>query len=386
MQVDWLRSKAAAIGVGCLAIIGIQSYSLMSVRSTLENRLGSVEQELAKVRSENNTKSAQLTSDLTVITNRMGITAQELERAHSLTEQLKQENARTTQRLRNELAAKADARAVSKAQQEAQNRLAEVQQDATTKIGAVSGDVQVVRADLDATRQDLASSRKDIVDVRSEIARNAGELAELRRKGERDYYEFDIRKGKEFERIADVRVILKKTDVKRQKYDVTLQVDDSRIEKKDRTANEPVQFLIGRDRLRYELVVNYVDKDRIRGYIDTVHRHSCCECSVVQFAHVVQDDVLVLVDHVGQQGIEAVTHRDADGIVARRRRNAVGTHTQQQVRRFDPEPAPPSGVTTAKLGIQRSARSCVARRGFCRACHWSGQQAERRRSGSEQVR
>ena len=269
MQVDWFRSKAAAVGVGCLAIIGIQTYSLMSVRSTLEHRLGSVEQELAMVRSESNAKSAQLTSDLTVITNRMGITVQELERAHSLTEQLKQENARTTQRLRNELAAKADAAAVSRAQKAAQNKLAEFQQDASTKIGVVSGDVQVVRADLDATRQDLASSRKDIVDVRSEIARNAGELAELRRKGERDYYEFDIRKGKEFERIADVRVMLRKTDVKRQKYDVTIQADDSKIEKKDRTANEPVQFLIGRDRLRYELVVNYVDKDRVRGYIST---------------------------------------------------------------------------------------------------------------------
>jgi hypothetical protein len=30
-----------------------------------------------------------------------------------------------------------------------------------------------------------------------------------------------------------------------------------------------VTFLVGRDRLRYELVVNKVDKDRIRGYIST---------------------------------------------------------------------------------------------------------------------
>ena len=31
----------------------------------------------------------------------------------------------------------------------------------------------------------------------------------------------------------------------------------------------PVTFLVGRDRLRYEIVVNYVDKDRIRGYLST---------------------------------------------------------------------------------------------------------------------
>ena len=48
-----------------------------------------------------------------------------------------------------------------------------------------------------------------------------------------------------------------------------IQVDDSKLKKKDRTANEPVQFLVGRDKLRYEIVVNFVDKDRIRGYLST---------------------------------------------------------------------------------------------------------------------
>jgi hypothetical protein len=28
-----------------------------------------------------------------------------------------------------------------------------------------------------------------------------------------------------------------------------------------------VQFLVGRDKLRYEVVVNFVDKDRVRGYV-----------------------------------------------------------------------------------------------------------------------
>jgi hypothetical protein len=133
----------------------------------------------------------------------------------------------------------------------------------------VSGDVQVVRTDLDATRQDLASSRKDISDVRSEVARNGSELAALRRKGERDYIEFDMMKTNQFQRIADVQVQLKKTDTKRQKYTVVIQADDNRLEKKDRATNEPVTFLVGKDRLRYEFVVNSVDKDRIRGYVST---------------------------------------------------------------------------------------------------------------------
>src|SRR5262249_8050157 len=135
-----------------------------------------------------------------------------------------------------------------------------------TKIAGVSGEVQVVRTDLDATREDLASSKRDLNTL---IAHNSTELAELRRRGERDYIEFDIRKNKQYDHVGDVLVQLKKTDVKKQKFDVVINADDSAILKKDRTANEPVTFLMGRDRVRYEFVVNYVDKDRIRGYLST---------------------------------------------------------------------------------------------------------------------
>ena len=150
--------------------------------------------------------------------------------------------------------------------EEAATKLTELQQDATSKFGAVSGEVQIVRTDLNATREDLANSKREIL---TQVARNATELAELRRKGERDYIEFELNKRNQFERIADIGVQLKKTDAKKQRYTVVIQADDERFEKKDRGANEPVTFMVGRDRLRYEFVVNYVDKDRIRGYLST---------------------------------------------------------------------------------------------------------------------
>ena len=128
------------------------------------------------------------------------------------------------------------------------------------------GEVQVVRTDLDATKSDLAKSRSEIGTL---IAHNSTELAELRRRGERNYVEFDINRAKNTQRVGDVLVQLKKTDVKKQKYDVVINADDLSILKKDRTANEPVTFLVGSDHLRYEFVVNSVDKDRIRGYLST---------------------------------------------------------------------------------------------------------------------
>jgi chromosome segregation ATPase len=262
--MQWLTTKTMLVAGGFLALIGMQGYSTISARRAMDQRVASIEREFQSTHEQDNTKLAELSTDLELVTQRMGITSQELQDANALSEKLKLENAQTAQRLRKELATKADSTSVMQLHEDATNKLSEVQQETATRIAGVSGDVQGVRTDLDETRSDLASSKKDL---NSLIARNSTELAELRRRGERDYIEFDIGKAKDMDRIGDVRVQLKKTDVKRQKYDVVINADDSSIIKKDRTANEPVAFLVGRDRLRYELVVNYVDKDRVRGYL-----------------------------------------------------------------------------------------------------------------------
>ena len=147
-----------------------------------------------------------------------------------------------------------------------------IRQEATTQIGAVNGEVSNVKTDLDSTKTDLAASRREITDVRDslgrQIAHNSDEVALLKRRGERDYFEFDISK-KDVRRVAGIRLELNRADTKAHRYDVTLQIDDNRVQKKGQLINEPVQFLVGKDRVRYELVVNSVDKDRIRGYVST---------------------------------------------------------------------------------------------------------------------
>ena len=223
--MDWVKSKTTAIAGGCcLALIGLEGYGLMSMRSALDDRVGSAEREFQSARSQDETRMTQMAAALDAITQRMGITTQQLKESQALAEKLKQENTQTAQRLRRELSAKADARAVKEFHEQATSKLNEVQQDATAKFGAVSGEVQVVKTDLDVTRQDLANSKKELSGL---IAHNAGELVELRKRGEREYIEFDINKSKEFAHIADVPVQLKKTDVKRQKFDVVINADDS---------------------------------------------------------------------------------------------------------------------------------------------------------------
>jgi hypothetical protein len=64
---------------------------------------------------------------------------------------------------------------------------------------------------------------------------------------------------------------LNKADQKRSKYTMTVLADDKTIEKKDKTAGEPVQFYVkGTARYApYEIVVFDVNKNQITGYLAT---------------------------------------------------------------------------------------------------------------------
>ena len=261
-----------------LILILAVGYVSYSTRTELERQIAGLQEELAdqaRAMKAARTQATDMAADIDLVRKRTGVTAQELESARKFAERLRAEQEKAKEQLASELASKANSTDVAAARQEASTKLAEVQQSSEAKIGTVSGEVKTVAANLDVTRADLAASRREITDVRTtlsqQIARNAGELADLRKKGERDFFEFDIKKPKrnEMARVADIQLQLRRTDPKKAKYDVVIQVDDSRLEKKERTANEPVQFLVGRDKLRYEIVVNYVDKDRIRGYLST---------------------------------------------------------------------------------------------------------------------
>ncbi|HEY2379853.1 MAG TPA: hypothetical protein VGK48_01605 [Terriglobia bacterium] len=216
-----------------------------------------------------------MASDIDVMTKRVGVTSQELDASRKFAEKLKADQENAKEQLANELATKASTSDVAAARQEATSKVAEVQQVAETKIGSVSSDVKKVDARVDAANKDLADNRRQLSDVQTnlsaQIAKNGSELSDLRKKGERDYFEFTLTKPKknEMTRVADIQLQLRRTDAKKAKYDMLIQVDDSKLEKKDQAPNAPIQFLVGRDKLRYEVVVNFIDKDKISGYLST---------------------------------------------------------------------------------------------------------------------
>jgi len=103
------------------------------------------------------------------------------------------------------------------------------------------------------------------------IARNHDDVEELRRRGDRNYFEFTINKAKTPQHVGPVAISLNKTDQRKSKYTITVMADDKTIEKKDKTAGEPVQFYLkGAARTApYEIVVFDVNKNQITGYLST---------------------------------------------------------------------------------------------------------------------
>ncbi len=171
------------------------------------------------------------------------------------------------------------AEAQQKQQQAIRSEISTVRQetsDANTRIGDVSKDVTAVRSEISSTKSELDKTIAELKSMRGDmgvqsglIATNSKELSALRTLGERNYFEFNISRSKEFRKIGDVSLKLKKADTKRNRYTIEVVADDRKVEKKDKNINEPVQFYVARARLPYEIVVNEVRKDQIVGYLAT---------------------------------------------------------------------------------------------------------------------
>ena len=155
------------------------------------------------------------------------------------------------------------------AQQQAIAAVKQTADTATTQIASVNTDVQNTKGQLEQTVANLKHATGELDTHSSLIATNAKELQALRELGERNYSEFTITKSKEPKRVGDVLVQLKKADPKHNRFTITVIADDIPVEKRDRTLNEPIQFLTRKATQPYEIVVNRVGKDTIVGYLAT---------------------------------------------------------------------------------------------------------------------
>jgi predicted nucleic acid-binding Zn-ribbon protein len=139
----------------------------------------------------------------------------------------------------------------------------------TSDVGSVKTDVASTKSALDETRSDLQRTRGDLGVMSGLLATNSKGIQELRDRGDRNIYEFTLAKNGSPQKVGDIELILRKADTGHSRFTLDVLADDKRVEKKDRTINEPVQFYTSKARQPYEIVVNQVGKNQIVGYLAT---------------------------------------------------------------------------------------------------------------------
>ncbi|HUI84082.1 MAG TPA: hypothetical protein VL240_07660 [Candidatus Binatia bacterium] len=247
-------AKWVLLGLACIYVIA--SLYLMHDMST---RISALQQ-----------KQEALETGQADLVKRLAATSSEFREALSsevgLTKQQMATRAAELERQQKEAAAR-----LAAAQSRQSKELATVTGEVTnvkTDVGSAKTDIQKTQADLAATNAKLERAIGDLGVQSGLIAHNAQELELLKRKGERNYYDFTLQKGARTP-VSTVSLQLKKVDAKKGKFTLNVIADDRTIEKKDRTLNEPLQFYTGRDHMLYELVVFSAEKNSIGGYLAT---------------------------------------------------------------------------------------------------------------------
>ena len=232
----------------------------------LQGRVGAAEQKL----NQANQRNEFLTQRMESTNARLTATAETLSRNVGATQQQIQARAESIM-------------AAQRAQSLETERLAQQQQAAEKRIGAVSTDVATVKKDVGGVKTDVATTRSELETTKTQlqrvvgdagvmsglIATNHSELEVLKHRGDRNYFEFTLQKGGQPTLLSSVKLQLKKVDQKRSRYTLNVSADDRNIEKKDKNLDEPVQFYTGKDPVLFEIVVNNIDKNKVSGYLST---------------------------------------------------------------------------------------------------------------------
>jgi hypothetical protein len=141
--------------------------------------------------------------------------------------------------------------------QQLESNLANQQEEIADARQQVDRNRQEIEAKLSSAHEELSGS----------IAKNHDELVALEKRGQRNYYEFDLSKSKQFQHIGPLSVSVRGVNVKHKYYDLAVIVDDQQLEKKRVNLYEPLMFTVADRPQPIELVVNELKNNEIKGYV-----------------------------------------------------------------------------------------------------------------------
>jgi hypothetical protein len=245
----WVGLAVAVLGGVSLLGLGVGFSALSHANSVEQNTQASLKQQndtLTQRLSKDDEINQQLQSDLRVVTDKLNVTQADLIAARKASKS----NVVTYDKKLNALGQDVNQKLAGKANSED-----------VTKLGT---DVNGVRTDLDATNSNLQMAKSEMGTL---IARNHDEIDQLRRMGQRDYFEFTVSRKGGAQHVGGIQVELKDTNTKKNQYTINVLADDKSFEKKNRSVNEPIFFYTGGTRQALELVVNKVSKTSASGYL-----------------------------------------------------------------------------------------------------------------------
>lgn len=263
--------------VGFCVLLGASIYLAMELRSTraalaqATQKLQVHDEQIAKLEGSVSRTYRQAEESISALRGEVTSTKGQIKQSAS---QVETNVLSKTQQIAERLTAEQKA-AISKVGGEVE-QLKSATSTTESKLGSLTGEVGGVKTEVSSTKAELQKTIAELKSVRGDlgiqsglVATNGAELAALKRLGERNYFEFNLAKTKQPQRVGNISMKLKGTDLKRNRYTVEVVADDKLTEKKDKSINEPVQFLVAKSKIPYEIVVNQVQKDRIVGYLAT---------------------------------------------------------------------------------------------------------------------
>jgi len=251
----WLVGLLLALSVANLILV---LYSRSELKTSAAKQADQLDL-LTRRMDNSDSRYAQLRGQFQVTSEKLGMTEQELSRAHAVAADIEKKQQQAVLQLNAAIARKASADDLNKAQA-----------DANSKIGGLSSDLAGTRKDLDNTKSELTNALSGAKgELSGAIARTHDELVALAHKTDRDYFEFSLAKKHREQKVGTVTVQLERTDTKRNIFTVNLRFDDKPHLHRDRAMDDPVYFYVQGAQSALELVVNKVGKDSISGYIST---------------------------------------------------------------------------------------------------------------------
>ena len=264
----WPYFLAGAL-VLTVAVFGYLAYqsqqrmeALSSDLATSQNQLATVSQDLQSSQEKLGTLQEGLSSSETKIQQQrqqLGRYKGQVAGLKNETEQLKSEQQEQSRNIEVINLKKADREQVE--QLEGQTR--QIAQD----VGQAQAGISDLRGTTARNQGAIDSNRADITKVGSRADGINSDLKSFKDSFGREVFKFELEKKGARMEVFNVSLNLKKTDVKKQRYNIEIFADGRKITKKNQHVNEAIKFYVEGAAKEYEVVVTKVGKNFVVGHL-----------------------------------------------------------------------------------------------------------------------